>query len=352
MSVKNKALTKALFSEKELNMDMERGFKGHPNIGSVVMNQLGRSEEFLDIANEFGPEDKIFIISSIFGGTGASGFPVLLKTLRTSDRIPNRGLVNNAPIGAVTVLPYFQVKHDDSSEIDSSTFTSKTKAALSYYHRTLRGMTTTLYYVGDNNPSTYDNHEGSVEQRNNAHFVELMSALAILDFCRETSHDHPLFKEYGIKNKTKEICFNDLGPRSRRLLIGNLTQFMLFTRYFKECTLLRAQAWAKDRRLDSSFFDSNDMVTLRSVQSDFASWLKELSQQERKFMPFDLECPPEKLFSLVTDCEPKWSLKKNYNLFNDRLNSVPTTGGDQMQQLIELFHTATQKLVKEKFNIE
>ena len=36
-------------------------------------NQIVRSEDFEDFANSFEADDKIFIISSIFGGTGASG---------------------------------------------------------------------------------------------------------------------------------------------------------------------------------------------------------------------------------------------------------------------------------------
>lgn len=85
MDKANKAMMKILFSDKNLNSSMDVGFKGNPNIGSVVLNQIVRSVDFEDFANSFEADDKIFIISSIFGGTGASGFPLLLKTLRTGD---------------------------------------------------------------------------------------------------------------------------------------------------------------------------------------------------------------------------------------------------------------------------
>ena len=78
MSKSNQALTKMLFSNKNLESSMEVGFKGNPNIGSVVLNQIAHSDDFIDFANSFSDGDKIFIISSIFGGTGASGFPLLL----------------------------------------------------------------------------------------------------------------------------------------------------------------------------------------------------------------------------------------------------------------------------------
>ena len=43
MSKTNKAFTKMLFSDKNLESSMEVGFKGNPNIGSVVLNQIASS---------------------------------------------------------------------------------------------------------------------------------------------------------------------------------------------------------------------------------------------------------------------------------------------------------------------
>ncbi|MBG6062689.1 hypothetical protein IWX83_002489 [Flavobacterium sp. CG_9.1] len=130
----NKALINLLFSEDNLNADMEVGFKGNPNIGSVVLNQFKQSEDFKNFASTFSQEDRIFIISSIFGGTGAAGFPLLVKNIRNADHnLSTWKYLQDAPIGAVTMLPYFGVAPDDESKIDKSTFISKTKAALSYY---------------------------------------------------------------------------------------------------------------------------------------------------------------------------------------------------------------------------
>ena len=122
-----------LFSQKNLDSQMDVGFKGNPNIGSVVLNQIFDSEEFGAIVNSFSDGDEIFIISSIFGGTGASGFPMLLKSLRTSDKFTNSALINKAIIGAVTLLPYFKVagSNDETKEIKSGTFISKAKSSLS-----------------------------------------------------------------------------------------------------------------------------------------------------------------------------------------------------------------------------
>ena len=136
LDIANQALAYMLFSEKNLDSDMEVGFKGNPNIGSVVLNQFAQSEAFYEFTNSFRPGDRIFLVSSIFGGTGASGFPLLLKNLRGIDMsLPNAGNIKDAAIGAITILPYFNLaqSQDGSNDIDSSTFISKAKAALEYY---------------------------------------------------------------------------------------------------------------------------------------------------------------------------------------------------------------------------
>lgn len=137
MTKPTQALMRILFSEKNLRSSMEVGFKGNPNIGSVVLNQIVKSSAFTDFATSFSQGDKIFIVSSIFGGTGASGFPLLLKTLRTNKDMPNHQLINDAEIGAITLLPYFKLEPSEESEIDSSTFISKTKSALAYYENNI-----------------------------------------------------------------------------------------------------------------------------------------------------------------------------------------------------------------------
>lgn len=123
-------MVKMLFSENNLEADMSVGFKGNPNIGSVVLNQFVGSEDFAEFANSFAEGDAIFIISSIFGGTGASGFPILLKNLRANDTtaVQNASLIAQAPIGAITVLPYFILNNIDPNrddQIDSGTFIQK-----------------------------------------------------------------------------------------------------------------------------------------------------------------------------------------------------------------------------------
>lgn len=368
MSKENKALTRLLFSQKNLDSDMEVGFKGNPNVGSVVLNQFEDSNQFQNFANDFTAQDKIFIISSIFGGTGASGFPLLLKTLRTSNNIANPNLVNNAHIGAITVLPYFQVKQDDDSNIDSATFVSKAKSALSYYLRAIsrNNSIDNLYYVADDTRTTYDNKEGGAEQKNDAHFVELISALALIDFAnaqnpnpdrKNNNNLRTVHKEFGIEKDTNEITFGELGQKTRKQLCKPMTQFNLFAKYLDEYSGFKSQPWAIDRGLDGNFFDCDFIDTLKLVQSEYLSWLAEMAGQQRAFTPFSLHRDSSRVFDLVKGVSPSktWPpFDKNFELFDNRLNNTGGESklGEKEQQFMELFYLATEKLVKDKFNIE
>ncbi|MGL5261779.1 MAG: hypothetical protein ACRC9P_05280, partial [Bacteroides sp.] len=117
MSEANKALVSMLYANNTLDLNMNEGFQGNPNLGSVVLNQFDDADIFKEFARSFQDGDKIFIISSIFGGTGASGFPLLLKNLKSDKpNMANWGLVQNAPIGAITVMPYFDVSNQKSDK--------------------------------------------------------------------------------------------------------------------------------------------------------------------------------------------------------------------------------------------
>lgn len=167
----------------ELYLNLEKGFKGNPNIGSVVFNDYFKTNEYKTFENDFN-QDRVFIVGSIFGGTGSSGLPQLVKWFRQSS---SKKSLNDAPIGACVVLPYFKVEKEDKSAINSETFNSKTKAALTFYNTEINNLINEIYYIGHdsaNASESYTNHEGSKEQKNKAHLVELLSAMSIVEFIK------------------------------------------------------------------------------------------------------------------------------------------------------------------------
>lgn len=87
MNRENQAMVKLLFSENNLRSKMDVGFKGNPNIGSVVLNQIVNSDGFETFANGFAVGDKIFIISSIFWRYRGKWLPSLAKNFANRQRL-------------------------------------------------------------------------------------------------------------------------------------------------------------------------------------------------------------------------------------------------------------------------
>ncbi len=411
MTQENRALVEMLFSEKTLNFDMTVGFQGNPNIGSVVLNQFDDEDVFKAFAEDFVEDgNKIFIVSSIFGGTGASGFPLLLKGLhQIKDDMENGGLanwtkINKAPIGAVSVLPYFTVgSANDGSLVDSNTFIDKAKAALDYY-RTLNKQLDTFYYIGDNMPSSFEHHKGGDEQKNNAHFVELASALAILDFVSPNNKDYQTngklrdiirdtansdiylgkttYSEYGIMpNPGNEECHTmnllNLCKESKSLMTNPLARFLLFSRYMgyivseedkngkkiKKVEKLKNnifdeqfdhQPYGKAFKKESNSFRKGTVITnIENLQARFVEWLLEMETQNRVFSPFDLETTDAfgfikgdlKIEQNISGTDrfgiKGWALIDNE--LNKQHNKIKKMAGDE--RFLELFYRTTENLI-------
>ncbi|MDE6272027.1 MAG: tubulin-like doman-containing protein [Muribaculaceae bacterium] len=361
LSDENRALVNMLFSDENQQTDMTIGFTGNPNIGSVVLNQFSESEEFTLFGNSFAPGDKIFIVSSIFGGTGASGFPLLLKNLRhinPSQQIPNAAAIQNAEIGAITVLPYFNVESDNKSVISSDTFISKTKSALSYYENNLNGLNV-LYYIGDRERGQQENNEGGAEQRNEAHFIELAAALAIVDFA---NHSYPTsqttcYKEFGIQDNINDITLRNLGSVTYTQLARPLTEFTLFSKYFHEkLPESMSQQWISDYStlIGSPIYDDISQLT-----SSFIRWEREMESNHhaRRFTPFILDRRPSDVFGLAKGIPTASAFgvsASNWDLFNHYLNKGEQSrlanqhGKNSEGKFLAHLLLGTQKVVSKK----
>lgn len=378
LDTRNKALVSLLFSKKNLEARMDVGFKGNPNMGSVVLNNFSTEadNDLVSILESFQSGDKIFIISSIFGGTGAAGFPLLLKTLRQaqSSQLPSAALVANAPIGAITVLPYFGVQHDEDSEINMDSFMSKAKAALSYYRDNLN--TDVLYYISDKLSKNYDNHEGDSAQRNNAHFVEMVAALSIIDFCKNNvQHDgSKSFKEFGFNEDKPVVSIRTLADSTRALVGKPLISMFIFEKFYKEhLKNTWENAWAKDfsyadddneGKMDSTVMSHDFFVKLTKFLKDFDNeWLREMANNSRAFKPFNLETSGENIFNSIDGYEPKktgfWGklTSKNLDGYEAIDNAIADISNDLHKKLpmydyfMDVHWQAINKVLKSKFGI-
>ncbi len=367
LDTKNRALVQLLFSEKNLATDLEVGFKGNPNIGSVVLNDFTSLQGILQ---NFQQGDRIFIISSIFGGTGAAGFPLLLKTLRNAQnyKFPNGALLSNAPIGAITVLPYFGLKADEHSEIKMETFISKAKAALTYYENNID--TDALYYITDALQMNYDNVEGASAQQNLAHFVELAAALAVVDFTNEDIPDRvngnpvnaPYYKEFATAQNHDPMILPSLSPQTQGVMSEALCRFYLFAQtYFYHLNSTLDAVWAKQEGVDASLFGSAVFSHLTTFLQGFYAWLNELAANKRGFAPFQLGNVPD-VFQGLNGIEPKKSgfferlsskNLKGYTGIDDKMARHSKALHQQFENkadyVVELLYRSVADLLREKF---
>jgi len=401
MTKENKALANLLFSGttknregedcKLLDIDMSIGFVGNPNVGSVVLNQLKKSTPYKVFASAMNsdPEedDRIFIISSIFGGTGAAGFPCLLKNIRAGEDAGsgNGEVLRKAPIGAVTVLPYFKLQGDENSPICYADFIAKTKSALSYYHTNVTGsqLVNVMYYVGDNPEKLYPNNPGKDKdgkgQKNDAHFVELVSALAIIDFLsmkkgsasllcdsdgKSGKAKEPMCKQFALKEYKPTLEFSHFHNGMKELLTISLSQFTLFRKYMEENAAFdkrvgdRSWSTNKEMPIDASFKLRNTFYTehLREVFNDFGQWMVELAGNNRAFNPLDVECRGDKGSDLNDLIKGAPIIRKRgsgftYDDFDEYLNKYCQDHFSTIEEkVLSIFYRATKDILKDKYN--
>ena len=146
-------LFEVLYSEKERTTRLHEGFRGHPSIGAAVMAQTvfggdGPWKAFqAKVAKD--PDAKIFLAGSIFGGTGASGFPTIAKLIKSALDIKPIA----AQIGGALILPYFtfiDADLDKQLKAKAEHFLMNTQAALEYYQRSNKDLVyNAIYLIGD-----------------------------------------------------------------------------------------------------------------------------------------------------------------------------------------------------------
>jgi hypothetical protein len=292
----NQTLLSALFDDSlrqdpntELNLSLDKGFKGNPNIGSIIFNDLINTPEYKFFESTFAQDDKIFVISSIFGGTGSSGFPQLVRNLRVS----NNTYIKNADIGAIVVKPYFKVKNGEGrSAINSDNFISKTKAALAYYAAELNHKVNALYYVYDEPKNPYDNVEGGTDQKNHAHLVELVAAMSAVHFADRASTGQTEHYEFGLQSDEEVINFSHFFAGTQQRFAVPLVHLTYFAKLVKDYIPrhLKNNPFAESLSLANRLQSNTDGFynPLQAFLAEYQTWLGEMGQNRRAFQPFQL----------------------------------------------------------------
>ena len=206
--------------------DLSHGYRAQTHLGSMLMYH-GIVESARNCAQ--GKADKpeldldkfctklvaaktnarVFILGSIFGGTGASSIPVIPKALKKFVEVRSNKLstidIEKVKFGANLLTEYFTFKKPDNTEkkdiknsviADSSFFPLNSQAALQFYQAdpTVKKCYKTLYHIGWPLISKRADDEaagktitGGEAQKNACHVTELLSACAAYDFFTRTN---------------------------------------------------------------------------------------------------------------------------------------------------------------------
>ncbi len=327
-----KHLIDLLYTNSDRTMKLDKGFKGKPHIGAVFFEQFSQSAEFKEGAlrtfiDQFDKtRDRIFIISSIFGGTGAAGFPWFVKFLRKENKETKK--LEGAKIAALSVQPYFNATASNDSEIDTNSFHTKTKSALKYYSKNLNNYLNAIYYIGDSESEIrVKTAEGGQFQVNDSSPIELIGASSIFHFLKTEDKDIPNGMDgmadftktyaYGLATAEKDkysIYWHDLRAEPEKQKNSRKEFFTPFL-HLHICNIMvrkllpeaRMITWGKETGLfnntgnfispiwDKSFFTNNFYSTLTKYMELFNDWLVELKGKDdnNHLTYFPLETNPD-----------------------------------------------------------
>ena len=219
-----------LYSRSEKESTLEEGFRGHPSIGSAVMAKtvnLEKDETWSLFRKKIADDDegaKVFLAGSIFGGTGASGFPTIAQIVKNA---------LDVKLGGALLLPYFKFDDGDNDKLKakSNEFLMNTQTALKHYHLwNQTGIYDAVYLFGDESRTDVENALGGPKQENAPHFIELYAALAAIDFFArdfEANQDAQYFMT--AREQSHQLKWTDLPDGNNgdtvRSRIGQLARF-------------------------------------------------------------------------------------------------------------------------------
>jgi hypothetical protein len=187
-------------------MQLNAGYRGRTSVGAVALKidldstvdddggglcELIRSLQ-ADLQNG---RPRIFVVGSVFGGTGAAALPTVRAFLQNLDPDVIGPNANQLEFGCGMLVPYFSFPKSTrsaTSEVipDSDEHMIATKAALLHYAHVPPGYQH-VYLIGapERVRTSASFEPGDETQVNTPHYVELVTALAAADFFNNSTND-------------------------------------------------------------------------------------------------------------------------------------------------------------------
>lgn len=325
---KYKLLVEALYNDNQINDNLELGYKGNPMIGSIFLPNFKNSVLFQSI--NFENNSKVFVFGSIFGGTGASGLPIIPKIIKERN--------NRIKVGSCMLFPYFSIlkKAENDDHLlrpDSSKFLASTKMAIPYY---IDGNSEydKMYMIGcDKSLDRLKRKEaiGGAEQENTSHFLNLFAAKSSLHFFSERSNNSNQFLLTYVKDGN-EITISDLhndtipakGYHLEKFYFASLYFHKYFLKYLKEDK--NKLVW-----FQKNFNTSLDNETLKNCFGkyfeNYLKWLGQMGKNEIPLKLFDISYYQERD---ETQNRIEQVIYENYS--DDRIGNFILNSGNEPKQ--------------------
>jgi len=214
---KNQMLSDLLIDKNAQSFNLEHGYRAQTHLGSFLMyhsilEEVSKRERgvpqkegiqgIADFVNSLTNDNnaRVFILGSIFGGTGASSIPVIPRALKRASQIQGSAVsMNEAIFGSTLLTNYFTFSSPNQTQLEkekvianAQRFALNSQAALMFYSkdRTVENTFQRLYFVGwpdelfpyDKSKDGSKVQTGGLDQENTAHVIELLCAFAAYDF--------------------------------------------------------------------------------------------------------------------------------------------------------------------------
>lgn len=205
------AIADLLFTDEAKKFDLKHGYRAQTHLGSMLMyhsiidevknNDRGDLKKFIqELVNaSTSGSPRIFILGSVFGGTGASSIPIIPRAIRkAASHISDASDIERTTFFGSTILTsYFSFQSPSESEriaqkviATSDKFSLNSQAAMMFYEAddTVKKTYQKFYMMGtegiDWKPGKSKDKTitGGQDQENDSHYIELLSAFAAYDF--------------------------------------------------------------------------------------------------------------------------------------------------------------------------
>lgn len=391
----------------ELGTKLNEGFRGHPSIGAVVMSDAQRQQDkdpwktlFSDIANATGENDvRVFLVGSIFGGTGAAGVPTIgsRRLIKYSEQANLSNGRSKVFLGGSLVLPYFMFDTTGSNKekglfVTPADFAVATKAALHYYSEKALGGDLgfdQVYFIGDASRQSVGSFSaGTATQKNNPHFIEMATSLAVKDFFQQSLSaessgkyfiasraDGPFtWESFPMAKETNATAANPHQALKAHMLRMTILAYSICTYGKVQLGSTSRDSWYKtyfdEGKKETRIYNMHEQANKLKVESytgffnGFLKWICAVNSDPQAVKLIDSTkllngedwYPASPTSQNIAHLLPDKPVQGDFNKFISQLNNMPKTDTpsttiDAADRLLILFYNATNQFVKNIYRI-